>query len=255
MAREPLSHKPLVEAVFELRWELKKVQRGIKLDPNYKIAIGRLYDRIKEKYEFHETLSTAAIPDEIAAYVVQHRFRVGEGEWPLVQIGPGILTLNDTETYKWDDFESRIPYVLKAFFEVYSSEDLVVNGLILRYIDAIEFNYNEEDIFSCLKSALKTTVSVPQSLFDATGVDQTPLALDLRFSFPSSIPQGAIHLRFARGVKGTADALVWETAVQSIKLDAPKTCDEIVEWAAEAHELTDNWFFKLIKGELHERFK
>jgi uncharacterized protein (TIGR04255 family) len=255
MDRKPLSHKPLVEAVFELRWDLKEIQQGVRLDPNYKIMVGRLYDRIKDKYPVPEPLPTAAMPDEIAGYIVQHRFRDSDGGWPLVQIGPGILTLNDTEKYDWDDFERRIPYVLNAFFEVYPPEDLVVNGLLLRYIDAIDFDYGKENIFQYLQKALKTTVDVPQNLFDGTGISQIPLALDLRFSFPSSKPQGAMHLRFARGLKGTVDALAWETMVQSIDADAPKTCNEIMDWVRNAHVLTDDWFFKLIEGELLERFE
>jgi uncharacterized protein (TIGR04255 family) len=255
MGREPLSHKPLVEAVFELRWALKEIQQGVRVDPNYKIMVGRLYDRIKDKYPFPEPLPTATMPDEIAAYIVQHRFRDSDGGWPLVQIGPGILTLNDTEKYDWGDFEKRIPYVLNAFFEVYPPKDLVVNGLLLRYIDAIDFDYSKENIFRYLKRALKTTVDVPQSLFDGTGINKGPLAFDLRFSFPSSTPQGAMHLRFSRGKKANIDALGWETMVQSIDEHAPKTCNDIMDWVRDAHELTDDWFFKLIEGELFERFK
>jgi uncharacterized protein (TIGR04255 family) len=260
MSRKSLSHKPLVEAVFELRWGLKEIQQGIRIDPNYKIMVGRLYERIKDKYPVLESLPTAAVPDEIAGYVVRQRFRAGLGEWPLVQIGPGILTLNDTEKYDWDDFESRIPYILNAFFEVYPSEDLNVNGLLLRYIDAIDFDTidfdcSEESIFLFLKKYLKTTVDVPQSLFDGTGISQLPSGLDLRFSFASSKPPGAMHLRFARGMKGTTEALAWETMVQSTEASAPKTCTDIMDWVRDAHEITDDWFFKLIEGELRERFE
>ena len=270
MERKPLSHKPLVEAVFELRWGLKEVQQatpvasqqviigsqqGISIDPNYKIMVGRLYERIKDKYPITQPLPTAAIPDEIAGYVVRQRFRPGEGEWPVVQIGPGILTLNETEKYVWDDFSGRIPHILNAFFEVYPPEDLDVNGLLLRYIDAIDFDFGKENIWVFLKELLKTGVNVPESLFDGTGISETPFALDLRFSFASSMLKGAMHLRFARGAKGTVEALVMETMVQSIEADAPKTCGEIMDWVQDAHDLAEDWFFKLIEGELQRRFE
>ena len=32
-------------------------------------------------------------------HVPHHRFRVAKESWPLVQIGPGLLTLNQTEKY------------------------------------------------------------------------------------------------------------------------------------------------------------
>jgi len=103
-----LSKKPLVEAIFELRWKLQEPTPGIKIDPNYKLLVGGIYDKIRQSYPFYEQLPTSALPDEIAAYVVQHRFRKATDGWPLVQIGPGVITVNDTEGYTWDDFIVRI---------------------------------------------------------------------------------------------------------------------------------------------------
>jgi uncharacterized protein (TIGR04255 family) len=99
MARKILRNKPLLEAIFELRWELQEQAPGLKLDPHYKILIGSLYDRVKDEYPFHEELPTATIPDEISGYIVKHRFRKSENGWPLIQLGPGVVTLNDTEGY------------------------------------------------------------------------------------------------------------------------------------------------------------
>ena len=31
--------------------------------------------------------------------------------------------------------------------------------------------------------------------------------------------------------------------------------DEIEQWIKKAHDLTDDWFFKLIEGELQKRFE
>jgi uncharacterized protein (TIGR04255 family) len=257
MDRKSLSRKPLLEAVFELRWQLQPIAPGQPrvFDRNYKLMIGRLYDRIKDTYPVHEPLPTSTMPDEISGYVIQHRFRDVSDGWPLVQIGPGILTLNDTDKYDWSDFGGRIPHILNAFFDVYPLKDLVVNGLLLRYIDSIDFNYETENVFRFLKRAMKTTVNVPKNLFDETGISQKPLALDLRFSFPASTPRGAVHLRFARGQKNNVDALIWETMMQSIGVDAPKTSNEIEAWVQDAHKLTDDWFFKLIEGELLRRFE
>ena len=119
MDRVILTNKPLVEAIFELRWELQEVSPGFKTDPHYPILIGGIYGKAKSQYGFHEKLPTATMPDEIAGYIVQHRFRKGENSWPLIQIGPGIITLNDTEGYVWEDFEKRIPAVVDMLFDTY----------------------------------------------------------------------------------------------------------------------------------------
>jgi uncharacterized protein (TIGR04255 family) len=83
--RIELKNKPLVEAIFEIRWELEKSNLGL-IDPNYKLIIGRIYDKLKAEYPYYEQLPTANIPDGIAEYITQHRFRTAENSWPLIQI-------------------------------------------------------------------------------------------------------------------------------------------------------------------------
>jgi uncharacterized protein (TIGR04255 family) len=256
MKRKILKNKPLVEAIFELRWNLQEPAPGMKVDPHYKLLIGRLYDRLNDEYPFHEQLPAAAMPDEIAGYIVQHRFRKDKDKWPLIQIGPGIITVNDTEGYVWEDFEKRIIQAVNILFEVYpeSRNDLKVNRLLLRYIDAIPSDFEKDDIFTFLKEQVKTEINLHRKLFEDTRVEKSPLGLDLRFSFASAEPKGAIHLRFFRGKKEDSDALIWETMVESVSEDVPKVQNEIADWVKEAHILTDDWFFKLIEGELSRRF-
>lgn len=261
MERKILTKKPLIEAIFEVRWRLQEQEHDptIKLDPHYKLLIGRMYDRLsKEKeYTFHEQLPTVAIPDEIAGYIVQHRFRKGKGEWPLVQIGPGIVTLNDTEGYVWEDFEKRIKQVIDVLFETYPDAEnkLEINSLLLRYIDAVPFDFTKGLVFDFLKEQMKTNVTLHSRLFEDTEVNKLPSSLDLRFSFPIANPAGTIHLRFLKGKKSNSDALIWETMVQSVERDAPKGKENIISWVKDAHGLTDDWFFKIIEGDLLRRFE
>lgn len=257
MSKQELKNKPLVEAIFELRWKLQELSPGTKLDPHYKILLGRIYDRVGDKYPYHEQLPTSTMPDEIAAHIVQHRFRKGEGEWPLVQMGPGIITLNDTDGYVWEDFEIRISGILKTLFESYPDADtnLSVNQLLLRYIDAIDFDFEKEDIFLFLREKLKTNFEIYEKLFEDTGVMRLPLTFDSKFSFPSTKPVGAVDLRFSSGKKKGKPALMWQTMVSSKEEDVPKSTTEIAKWVRNAHELTDDWFFKMIEGELLRRFE
>ena len=66
MPRKPLKNKPLIEAIFEFRWELREPSPEMKVDPHYKILIGRMHDKISDEYPFHEQLPTATMSDEIA---------------------------------------------------------------------------------------------------------------------------------------------------------------------------------------------
>jgi len=252
-----LKNKPLVEAIFELRWQLKEIQPGVKVDPHYKILIGRVYEKINKEYPYYEQLPTATMPDEISGYIVQYRFRKDKDRWPLVQIGPGIITLNDTEEYEWDDFEKRIYELINVLFELYpdAGNNLKVDSLILRYIDAIEFNYERDNILSFLRENMKVNININKEIFVGTGMDEQPIDLDCRFSFPSTKPERVIHMRILKGRVKTLEALIWETVVNSTGESVPQEKGKIFDWVKSAHELTHKWFFKIIEGELLRRFE
>lgn len=229
----------------------------MRIDPHYKLLVGRFYDKIVDEYPYHEELPTAYIPDEISGYIVKHRFRKKENEWPLIQLGPGILTVNDTEGYIWEDFEKRIIIAISTLYDLYPEpeENLIINRLMLRYIDSIEFDFKKDNIFNFLKNKLKTEINLYQNLFDNKKVLNLPSNFNLRFDFKSLDPKGTIFLRFVSGKKGETDALIWETVVQSDTEDMQKNEYDISNWIKKAHEITDDWFFKLIDGELLKRFE
>ncbi|MEM3473742.1 MAG: TIGR04255 family protein [archaeon] len=252
-----LKNKPLAEAIFELHWKLKEIQLGVKVDPYYKILVGRVYERINKEYPYYEQLPTATMPDEIAAYIVQYRFRKDRDRWPLVQIGPGVITLNDTEGYEWDDFEKRIFELVTVLFELYpdAENSLKLNTLLLRYIDAIKFDYEHEDIFPFLREKMKVNIDINKEIFAETGVGERPIEFDFRFSFPLAKPEGVIHMRVFKGKLHNSDAILLETAVNFAGESVPQEKEKIFNWIKTAHELTHKWFFKIIDGDLRRRFE
>jgi uncharacterized protein (TIGR04255 family) len=102
---------------------------------------------------------------------------------------------------------------------------------------------------------MKTSIELNSELFRKTGVEPRASNLDVRFSFPSAVPAGLASLRFARGMVKEADALVWETIVQSTSGDLPRTPEALADWSSKAHELAHDWFFKLIEGDIRRRFE
>lgn len=247
----PLPNKPLIEAILELRWQISRDEG----DPHYTIFVGRLYDRVQNHYPFHESLPTALLPAQMAGNLVQHRFRSGESQWPLVQVGPGIVTLNDTDGYTWQDFGQRATSLVQTVFGAYpESQQLRVSNLVLRYLDAFELQSLDE-ILAYLSGKLKSTFTLPSALFDdTTAVSPTPRDLNILVSFPTSRPKGDILVKFASGRHKDRPALIMETAVRSEGSDLPNMPQGFEKWAKDAHMLTDDWFFKFIQGELEKRF-
>ncbi|MDD4051816.1 MAG: TIGR04255 family protein [candidate division Zixibacteria bacterium] len=252
-----LKNKPLVEAIFELRWQMPENSTGVFVDPHYKLLVGRLFDRVRGDYPHHEPLPSATMPDEFVAYIVQHRFRKAKDCWPLIQIGPGVITLNDTAGYQWPDFKDRINRLLEAIFGIVPDLEAVFkpNRLLLRYIDAVELPSEGGNVFDFLREKLKTTIHIDDRLFKDTGVQSEPLLFDVRVSFLTSKPTGIAHLRFARGEKSGKDALIWETQVESSGTDLPTSKEAIELWSIDARALTHDWFFKMIEGDLRKRFE
>ena len=247
METRVLRNSPLIEAIFEMRWRLAEVAPMQLTDPNYKLMLGRLFERLKDVYPYHEQLLAPNIPDEVAAYIVQHRFRKGKDKWPLVQVGPGIITLNDTGEYSWPDFKERISQVIGALFDAYSNTDfeLEPDSLLLRYINGVELERGE-DVVSFLNQNFRMNVNIDEKIFERTSVSSLPLGADLRFYFPCERPKGTLNLRFAQGKKDDKDYLIWELQMQGVN-DAIKNPQEITKWCGEAHETIERSFFGMLQ--------
>jgi len=269
MERIILKNKPLVEAIFELRWGVE-VSPNIVVpinivgagniafaapspDPHYKILIGEMYSKLKEEYPIYESLQSANMPDVISGYLVQHRFRQKANEWPLVQIGPGILTLNDVDNYVWEDFSERIKYLVNTFYDIYPNPEKVrINNLTLRYIDSIDFDY-KNNVFAFIKENMKIDIDINSKLFENTKVNKLPLGFDLNFAYCCSNPKGIISLTLARAEKEGKEVLLWQTVVKSENIINDK--NNIFNWVNQAHELASDWFFETIEGPLLEEFR
>ncbi len=64
----------------------------------------------------------------------------------------------------------------------------------------------------------------------------------------------AASVVFAIGQRSGKPALIWETLVQAARDRIPAIPDGFSTWLGKAHDLTDDWFFKLIEGDLERRF-
>ncbi len=210
---------------------------------------------MRADYPEHEQLPAATMPDEFVGYVVQHRFRHGPNDWPLVQLGPGILSVNETTKYVWEDFRARAIAAVGALFDAHPKpSELRIDSLLLRYIDAKELDYSTEDVFAFLKNKMDVTISLPNRLFTGTQIKSIPQHLTWQTAFGCSNPTGSVVLGFATGLSDDHPSLIWETMVRSTGPEAPAMPTHFEGWLDAAHDITHDWFFKLIAGELEREF-
>lgn len=67
-------------------------------DPWYTAGAERIATAIEQRYPRKERLPSALVPPSLARFTVQERFR-STTDWPLVQIGPGIVTFNTLDAH------------------------------------------------------------------------------------------------------------------------------------------------------------
>ena len=251
-----LTRKPLVEALVEIQWALDTPAPGISLDPDYKLLLGRFYDRVSGRYPVHEQLPTATLPDELVAHQVQHRFRVGSDRWPLVQIGPGILSVNQTVGYAWDSFREQTMAAVAALYAAHPRPGrLTVNSLLLRYIDAMRFDSQAHDVLRLLDEKMGVVVRWPSGLFDGTAVGPVPKRFLLQSEFSCGSPPSTLTGTISTGLHGSGPALFWDTVIQSGDEQLPVMPEGFGDWFDAAHDLAHRWFFGLVEGALLEEFR
>jgi len=259
--RHPLPNKPLIEAMLELRWDLVGTsQQGLKTDPGFRIFMGRYYDRVRKEYSHVQNLPASELPESVAGYVARHQFWKRENEWPVTQIGPGILTVNETAGYLWESFRPRLISAFKALFDSYPTEiaPLRLNQIILRYIDSVPFNpeTSQVPILTFLRDSLHTTVAIDHRLFsDDPNEAESPLAFNVSLTYRTKTPKGVVMLTQGNGINVDVPSIIWETKVMSSGEDVPNGLQAFETWLDDAHVVSDNWFFTLIRGRLLKIFE
>ena len=255
MSIEELKNKPLVEAILEFKWELPNpATTTFEGDPHYRLLLGRFSDQVQNRYPFHEPLQTSQVPDAMVLHIAQHRFRTAEGKWPLIQMGPGLMTVNETDGYTWRDFKQRCDWAVSILFDAHPERDtLKAEDLTLRYIDAVDVDFGNESVLSFLQHKMRTSTSLPDELFKGRKVRNHPSAYNWQASFPVD-DLGDVALRFAMGKREDRQALIWETSVRASRERIPSMPSAFLKWVEAAHELIHDWFFVLIEGELRKRF-
>ena len=255
-----LRKKPLVEAILEVRWRLPQPKAGQQLppgDPHYQLMLGRFYDRIRSTYPSHEALPAAQVPAGLLGQVVQHRFRTAPNAWPLIQLGSGILTVNDTTLYTWSDFRHRAIYAVEQFFAAHPNPaDLNVERISLRYVDGIPFDSAGANLTAFLHDQLKLTVELPDDVFTTVGLTPAPQAFQWHASYPSTDGTRMLSAKIVQGMKGNEPSIILDTSVDTAGIAiVPNLPEEFGSWIDAAHELASGWFKELTKGPLYAGFE
>lgn len=236
-----LPNAPLIEVIFELRWivsahEMQEIQ----------YIHGDLYPLVKEEYPYRETIQSFPLDFQIIAPT--HRFRRAENDYPLIQVGPGLLTVNTTDaSYFWDDYQSKVLSAVENLQRIYSFKETHQPRFVLQYIDLIKFDFENSDALTFLKDKLNISI---ENGFYKTNAHTKNLILVLGYENEL----GVINFNLNRGknLKGE-EGIAIQTNITS-KQGETKLVD-LKKWLHEAHELCSSSFKEMTKGALYGSFK
>jgi uncharacterized protein (TIGR04255 family) len=252
-----LKHKPLVEALVELKWSLPDAPSEGRGDV-YPLLLGRLHERVREDYPYVEPLPAANVPDQLTSHMVKYRLRTSRDGWPLLQVGPGVSTLNFTDSYDWERFSEEAKSFFSKLLEAYAvdgdSPRPEFTSALLRYINALEFDPANSDVLDCLAKRFNTRFLLPEGIHSAEQVQGSPVALQIAATYPLAAPPGTGTIRFTTGAKKGKPAIIWESNILSVGNQTPQDAEAFEQWLRSAHDVAETWFFAIIKGELEELF-
>ena len=238
-----LKNAPLLEVIFELRWDISSPADWEK----YTYLQGDLYSQLREKYPKRELLAPVDIPAELLKNKAVYRFR-SEKDYPLFQVGPGLLTFNTTdEEYDWVDYFQNIQELLQIFFELHPFQSGARVTPSLSYFDFLKVDWQHENVLAYLNTNLN--VKLEHQFHD---FEQGPVGLNIGLRYKTAL--GALALRVDAGANKTGERGI----VMQTKLDGEKASPDLTilnNWLDRAHSFSSQLFKDLTKGELYESFK
>jgi uncharacterized protein (TIGR04255 family) len=170
--------------------------------------------------------------------------------WPVLQLGPGIFTINDTEkNYDWP--RTYLPLIRNAFDWIYKAYDgsLQIKSVSLSYIDSVrlkDYGYEgrwQDFIQDHFNFSFVNSFN-PRGLIKGVQFDQF-FEMDDKSSLHIAMNSGKYRLT-------EEDALIWQTAV--VKNDKFER-DSLLRWVENAHSIASDLFREMTKPKFYASFK
>jgi len=242
-----LPNAPLQEVIFELRWELERHENQ-QYDPDFDLAAGALHQLLKDDFSVVKKKVPANVPIEALPYQTIYQFWKGEAEWPVIQLGPGLLTVNETEeNYEWEShYRPVVEDSLNKLKEAYGYWPLVKSAM-LRYIDSVKVaNYHFNDWFQFIRDHFNLNL---ENQFDTRG-NLKSFYIQENFGLKEASDLQII-LSNDKTKDGLEDVIIWQTAVYK---EANLGIDDTMDWLTYAHDHTSSLFKEFLKQDFYDSF-
>ncbi|MDQ3394836.1 MAG: TIGR04255 family protein [Bacteroidota bacterium] len=235
-----LPNAPLQEVIFELRWNISN-----KEDLNrFQFLMGDLYSSLKDKYPFRQSLFPPEFPLDVLIHHPTYRFRHKENDYPLFQVGPGILSLNTNDAkYYWEDFYEWTEELLTVFLAANNQVDSYSTSII--FLDFFKIDFEKTDVLEFINNNFNLKFS--QSFYETT---KFPNYINLGLQYETEF--GNLNISLNNGKQDVEDGLVLNTKITGFNKNPEK--EEIMIWLKNSKALCSKLFKKLTEGDLYNSF-
>ncbi len=240
-----LPNAPLLEVIFEVKWDVTNKQDIV----DFQYLHGDLYANIKEKFGYRESLIPPEIPFDVVKGIPAYRFRKEKNGYPLLQVGPGLLTYNVIDNiYFWNNFKADIDKITEAFFTVYPKSTTLNLTPSITYIDFFSINFDTQNPVSFINNNLQ--LNIQQDFINKKTADLK----DINMIFNYHINENVLSLNLKNGlIKGNKPGLVLQTKLIGSK--KIYSLDNLSVWLDDAHKICSDIFKKITKKDFYNTFK
>lgn len=238
--QDKLPNAPLQEVVFELLWEVDKDEHGFPHDAGFDFAQGIFADSLKKDFPAHKKTPFESAP--FRAYPV-HQFWKKENEWPVIQLGPGLLVVNDIEAnYTWNKYRTLVKKTVGLLCKAYESK-MDFMKVRLKYIDA--FEAGDGNLLQFINENFRLKL---QNDFTT---DSNPAFVNINQTF-SLGSLGHLEVLMATGWSpNNIPAVIWQSTVN---YEGRMNSSQLSAWLEKAHNEASNHFKNIVNKDFYAKF-
>ncbi len=245
-----ISNPPLIETIFQLNWGEVSPGKFSYTQEEQTLFAGKISAAAAvHGYKVVEIVVQQPIP---MPFVVTHRFRKNDDQWPCFQVGLGVFTVNQTkEGYSWKSFKKSI----EAGFDIFNEADSeklaqISNSLSvsLLYNDAF-FPENDVSTERYLKDHFNINADLPDNFLNNSNIDRNKSDVDINIKIETKTPKGSVSIKIANAIINDQPGLLMQTIVHSKIADIITICNKesALEWIEQAHDIQKHSFDTLIQ--------
>jgi len=239
-----LPQAPLLEVIFEVKWQVKTKEDFEKCQYLH----GDLFAKLNNKYPFRELLIPPDVPLDIYLNVPAHRFRTAKNSYPLIQVGPGILTVNtNDEKYIWENYEKMCAEAFTTMVDLYKFKEGENITLSLKYFDFFLFNFKDNDINKFLSDNFH--IQLKQTFLKESS---NPASINLGFLYNTKLGGFSIRMNKGNNSKGQSGIII-DTSLSNNSSIPDVT--KVSKWLNDAHDYVSDTFKAMTKGKMYDSFK